>query len=130
MKTSILKIAFLMFLTSPFAARAGETCRLLPTWHSVPESARSTLAQGMGSIAERGEAFQSTDALSGDDTPRNRFFGACVQGNRLVVAIERGGIGYALEVTEFVGGKKIREWYHTLPSGPFTPAFAVPLSKR
>jgi hypothetical protein len=84
----------------------------------------------MGPIAERGEAFESTDALGGTDIPRNRFFGACTHGSTLVVAIERGGIGYSLEVIEFVHNKKAREWYHSLPSGPFTPAFAVPPAQR
>ena len=129
MKTSPLAVGLLLFLAAAFTAQAAEGCKLLPTWHSVPESVRNVLSQDMGPISERGGAFNSTDAVS-NDTPRSRFFGACVQGNKVIVAIERGGIASALQLTEFVGDTKAREWYRPIPSGPFTPALAVPPATR
>jgi hypothetical protein len=129
MKTSLLALAFLLLITIPFATRADEACKVLLNWHSVPESVRNTLNHDIGPIAERGGAFNPTDVFS-DDTPHNRFFGACLRGNRIVVAIERGGMASAFELVEFVDDKKIRQWYRPTPSGPFTPAVAVPPAGR
>lgn len=58
------------------------------------------LAAGEGGIADRGDRFNATDVRM-DDVPQRRFVLGIVNGDTAVVAVERGGRGYAVQTLEF-----------------------------
>ena len=55
---------------------------------------------GLGGIADRGEKFNATDDLN-DEAPMRRFVLAGIGDRCSVVAIERGGRGYSVELRVF-----------------------------
>ena len=113
---------------SPHAS-ADNDCHAVKTWSDVPQSVRANLTDSVGSIAETGEDFNPSDIVF-NDTPQSRFFGGCLNGNKLVLAIERGGRGYFLELFEFVNGVRTRSWGRTVPETGFKPELAVPPAER
>ena len=55
---------------------------------------------GNGGIVDQGAPFNRGDVLV-DNMPQRRFALGVVNGDTVVVAVERGGIGYIVEVLEF-----------------------------
>lgn len=119
MRTTLLLTALLTFFSS--SAWAG--CIPISGLAKLPPYARNYLNKAYGPMSDLGGPFNPTDVVP-DETPRVRFKGACQEGNRLVVAVELGGIAHAMELTEFLGGQHTRSWPSPDPSKPFTPALA------
>ena len=101
---------------------AGSACTPDIAWSDVPPEIRTQIAQATGGeISPKDRLFNSTDVVR-DATPRARFFGACRKSKQWTVAVERGGIGYHLQVFKFSGSALTDKWTAFVPSGGFTPS--------
>lgn len=103
-------------------AGAGRACTPGIAWSDVPPKLRSHIAQAVGGeISPRGGPFNSADVVR-DSAPRARFFGACRDLRLWTISVERGGIGYHLQVFKFSGSALTDQWTTFVPSAGFTPA--------
>jgi hypothetical protein len=69
----------------------------------LPAGIQALLGVGLGAaggIADRGERYNAADMVV-DNLPGRRFALGIVNGESAVVAVERGGRGYAVETVEF-----------------------------
>jgi hypothetical protein len=69
----------------------------------LPAGIQALLGVGLGGhdgIVDQGAPFNRSDVLV-DNMPQRRFALGVVNGDTVVVAVERGGIGYRVEVLEF-----------------------------
>ena len=104
------------------ATGAGGACTPDIAWADVPPEIRTQISQATGGeVAPEDGRFNSTDVVR-DATPRARFFGACRKPTQWTVAVERGGLGYHLQVFQFSSGALTDKWTTFVPSGGFTPA--------
>lgn len=87
---------------------------------ALPASIRRELgtdAPGLQGVADKGQPFNATDAIV-EIAPMRRFIIAGQAGDLWLVALEVGGFGYSIEVSQFSGGKMQKVW--TLPDRPQT----------
>ena len=104
------------------AIAADRTCTPDIAWSDVPTDIRVQITKAVGgAVSSQDGPFNSTDVMR-DSTPRARFFGACRRSEIWIVAVERGGIGYHLQVFSFSGPSLTDKWTAFVPSGGFTPA--------
>lgn len=78
----------------------------------LPVEMQSTLGArrpGLEGIADRGKPFNRTDVVDGH-LPMRRFLTAGRDGDTWLVALERGGRAYHVEVLLFSEGASRREW--------------------
>jgi hypothetical protein len=115
----ILIVAHPLIVAS--AVAADRVCTPDIAWPDVPPKIRTQLTQAVGGeISPQHGPFNATDVIE-DATPRSRFFGACREANQWIIAIERGGIGYHLQVFQFSGHALADKWTGFVPSAGFTP---------
>lgn len=71
----------------------------------LPPGIQVLLGVGLGAhnggIADRGEAFNKGDVVTPASPPQRRFALGIVNGDTVLVAVERGGHGYAVQTLEF-----------------------------
>jgi hypothetical protein len=71
----------------------------------LPPGVQVLLGVGLGAqdggIADRGEAFNSSDTVTPASPPQRRFGFGLVNGDTALVAVEEGGRGYAVATVEF-----------------------------
>lgn len=102
-------------------AGADRACTPGIAWSDVPPKLRAQIAQAVGGeISPKDGPFNSTDVVR-DSAPHARFFGACRDSRLWTVAVERGGIGYHLQVFKFSGSALTDQWTTFVPPGGFTP---------
>jgi hypothetical protein len=95
------------------------------SWLDIAPKIQSKISKAVyGDISPQGGPFNSTDVIRGSD-PQSRFFGACRTGKRLLVAVERGGRGYHLQVFKFYGSAMTDSWQADVPDDGFTPEVLV-----
>ncbi|WP_152249098.1 hypothetical protein [Xanthomonas maliensis] len=112
------------------AMGADRLCTPDITWTDVPLNIRTQIAQAVGGeISPQGGPFNSTDVVR-DSTPRARFFGACRESSLWTIALERGGIGYHLEVFKFSGSALTEKWTAFVPANGFTPSALAQKDER
>lgn len=127
---AIIAIALCPLLVVAPGIASDRKCTPEISWSDVPPEIRTQLVEAVdGEISPKGGPFNSTDLIV-DSTPRARFFGACSESEHWVIAIERGGIGYHMQVFTFAGEKLTDKWTAFVPSDGFTPAVFVKPAER
>jgi hypothetical protein len=112
------------------AVAVDRTCTPIIAWSDVPSEIRAQITKlAGGQVSPQDGPFNSTDVVRGD-TPRARFFGACRESGQWTIAVERGGIGYHMQVFEFSGSALTDKWTDFVPSSGFTPASLVRSDER
>ena len=82
----------------------GHLLREVRSVAQLPGALQSSLGvnrPGVDGVADRGQPFNPTDVISDDRVPMRRFLVAGSDGDTWLVAIERGGRGYMVEVFLF-----------------------------
>ncbi|WP_146908651.1 hypothetical protein [Arenimonas daejeonensis] len=127
---AILGITLFQLLVVAPSVASDRKCTPEIAWSDVPSEIRAHLVEAVdGEISPQGGPFNSTDIII-DSTPRARFFGACSESDGWAVAIERGGIGYHMQVFTFAGETLTDKWTAFVPSGGFTPSALVKPAER
>jgi hypothetical protein len=71
----------------------------------LPPGVQVLLGVGLGAhdggIADRGDPFNSSDAVAPDSPPQRRFALGLVNGDTALIAVEQGGRGYSVATLEF-----------------------------
>ena len=71
----------------------------------LPEAVRTDLTDRAGTLADRGEPFNSTDVVTNGDGPGRRFIRAVQSEDNLFVWYEHGGIGLHVHVLAYDIGR-------------------------
>jgi len=82
---------------------SGHKLREVRSLSALPRNLQSTLdvgRSGLDGIADRDEKFNPTDVVD-SRLPMRRFLVAGLEDDSALVAIERGGLGYGVEVSLF-----------------------------
>jgi hypothetical protein len=109
---------------------ADQVCTPDISWSDIPEKIRSKVSKSSGGeVSPRGGPFNPTDVLE-RSVPQARFFGACHAGKRWVVAVERGGRGYHLELYKFYGSVMTDWWQARVPDEGFSPQVLIKSGAR
>ena len=108
------KVPIILFVLTALGcahSTAVETanCAALEDWSHVPAHVRSSIVGVVGSVADKGEKFNSTDLVN-EGVPNNRFLSGCQLNDLTAVAIERGGRGFHIEVFHIASGDIVRRW--------------------
>ena len=109
---------------------ADRVCTPDISWSDIPEKIRSKMSKASGGeVSPQNGPFNSTDLVQ-RSIPQSRFFGACHSGKRWVIAVERGGRGYHLELYKFYGTAMTDRWQAEVPDGGFSPEILVRVGAR
>jgi len=110
-----------MWIAAPSWA-TEKICTPAIAWSDVPAEIRARLAQAVHTknISPQDGPFNPTDVII-DDTPGVRFFGACRVADQWTIALEKGGVGYYVEVFKFSGNSLVGAWPTNVPKGGFAP---------
>jgi len=125
----IVAFSYLLF-AAPMAFAADGTCTPAVEWSDIPSGIRAQVVQTVGGeVSPRGGPFNASD-VTGDNVPQSRFLGACLSAGQWTIAVERGGIGYHMQIIQFAGDVVARTWTALVPEGGFTPKALAPPSAR
>jgi hypothetical protein len=84
-------------LTVEWRGHSLQELRALADLPAVIQSGLGVGRPGLDGVAERGQPFNATDVVD-EDLPLRRFLAAGREGDTWLVALERGGRGYSVEV--------------------------------
>lgn len=107
----------------------GRPLREVRSVRQIPASAQFGLGvdrQGLDGVADRGQPFNPTDVID-ERLPMRRFLVAGHDGDTWLVAIERGGRGYSVEVFQFAAQEPTAKQKWVLLDRPRTLADVVRL---